>query len=434
MKNFGHYLKHLENLVDIAIKSPEHINYDAVNAALDGEPANALRKLIPLQKQRASGAFFTGSDLSKFALQSFVKTFSEQSVILDPACGVGDLLISCALSLPRNEDISQTLKYWEERFIGRELHQEFVSATKARLILAVLRESDVYRYDFFRICQERFPNIKAEDGLTDYNTIKSATHIVMNPPFTRVNAPANCTWAQGKVNSAALFLEACVTHAKEGTRIMAILPDVLRSGSNYQKWRERIELQTQEERIKLYGQFDKWADVDVFILELLVQKSLDNSSETRWGKAQNKTGTILVEDYFRIHVGPVVDYRDPHDGSSHPFIVSRKLPPWELIDKISTHRKFAGRVFSPPFVVVRRTSRKGDQYRAIGTVINTNKPVAVENHLLVLVPKDGDLKTCQRLLTVLKQQETTHWLDQQIRCRHLTVSSLAKIPWWRAKS
>jgi hypothetical protein len=84
----------------------------------------------------------------------------------------------------------------------------------------------------------------------------------------------------------------------------------------------------------------------------------------------------------------------------------------------------------PPFVAIRRTSRPGDRHRAIGTLITALQPVAVENHLIALRPKDGTVKACRELLYSLKDDRTTHWLDERIRCRHLTVAALNELPWW----
>ena len=80
-------------------------------------------------------------------------------------------------------------------------------------------------------------------------------------------------------------------------------------------------------------------------------------------------------------------------------------------------------------MVVRRTSRPGDKYRAVGTVIRGHGLVAVENHLLVLRPKDRTVASCDRLLAVLKDAAANEFLDRRIRCRHLTVSALRDLPW-----
>jgi hypothetical protein len=93
-------------------------------------------------------------------------------------------------------------------------------------------------------------------------------------------------------------------------------------------------------------------------------------------------------------------------------------------------RNFQGTTYAAPFVAVRRTSRPGDKKRAVGCIISGDQRVAVENHLIVLVPHDGSLKTCKQLLERLKCDKTDSWLDKRIRCRHLTVKALADLPWW----
>jgi hypothetical protein len=53
--------------------------------------------------------------------------------------------------------------------------------------------------------------------------------------------------------------------------------------------------------------------------------------------------------------------------------------------------------------------------------------VAVDNHLLVLEPKAE--RGIEELVQVLRRPETTEWLNQRIRCRHLTVDAVNQIPW-----
>jgi hypothetical protein len=66
--------------------------------------------------------------------------------------------------------------------------------------------------------------------------------------------------------------------------------------------------------------------------------------------------------------------------------------------------------------------------RAVATLVRGEGTVAIENHLIVLLPKDGRLKTCAKLLDSLKHENTTKWLNERIRCRHLTVSALSQLP------
>lgn len=429
MKGFEPYLGLLESIVDELAKPTHYIDAsERVHAALNGQPAIELRRLIPLTDIREAGAFFTGSRLAKAALRLFVDTLDDNSVILDPACGAGDLLIACAARLNKGRDIAHTLEIWGSRLTGRDLYPEFIYATKLRLILTAMRGGMPLGDWKSSMIHEGLLGVEQRCGLSDTEAFGKATHIIVNPPFTRVDAPKECQWANGKVNAAALFLEACVSHARSGTRIVAILPDVLRSGSRYRKWRQIIGTKALIRTLELHGQFDKWADIDVFIIELEVTEN--DHCQASWWEQTYASNAACIKDYCDVSVGPVVNYRDPHRGPWYPFVQSRNLPAWQTLNQISTTRRFEGRVLRPPFVVVRRTSRKGDKHRAVGTVIAGKEPIAVENHLLVLQPKDNTVEACQQIQSVLKRVETTHWLDQRIRCRHLTVSSVEELPWW----
>jgi hypothetical protein len=140
---------------------------------------------------------------------------------------------------------------------------------------------------------------------------------------------------------------------------------------------------------------------------------------------------VTVGDQFAVWIGPVVDNRDEYAGNSYPFATARDLPRRGTIGMPERTRQFSGRVFSPPFVVIRRTSRPSDgaETRASGVLISGLGSVAVDNHLIVLCPRDGKENTCEELLRVLNSESTTKFLDQRLRCRHLTAGAVKEIPW-----
>ncbi len=430
MDKFAPYLDYLHSLILESVDLSENDDTIArIDDALDGQPAQELRRLVSLTELRTSGAFFTGSDLSQIAVKSFVGTIDDRSVILDPACGTGDLLITCATKLGKNNDLDTTLKSWGAQIMGRDIYPKFIQAAKARLLLAAFRDNIRDKCSVPNV-QETFPKIVCACGISDEDAIKAATHIVVNPPFGLSTAPESCNWASGKVNAAALFMEACIRHANCGTRIVAILPDVLRSGSRYEKWRKFVESRSRMHRIELHGRFDRWTDVDVFVLDVEIHEETKGSNGFHWSRPIRPT-LSSVGEWFEVCIGPVVDYRDPHEGPSHPFVHARNSSSWQTVSEVSQYRRFKGKVIASPFVVVRRTSRPGDKFRALGTIVNTESAVAVENHLLVLRPMDGTIEACRELLEVLRNPKTTQWLDQYICCRHLTVSAIADLPWWR---
>jgi hypothetical protein len=130
-----------------------------------------------------------------------------------------------------------------------------------------------------------------------------------------------------------------------------------------------------------------------------------------------------------VNVGAVVPHRHPRTGNEYAYLHAGNATAWGQISRIGERRKFSGRTFVPPFVAVRRTSRPGDPYRAVATLILGERRVAVENHLLVLTPRRGSIPLCVELIKVLKLAATTSFLDRRMRCRHLTVSSVSSVPW-----
>jgi hypothetical protein len=405
-------------------------NKDEILQVLDGLPAKELRRLVPLDELRRSGAFFTGSRLVNNLISSkFASTIKSTSILVDPACGGGDLLLSCTSFLQISSDLSETLNYWRSNLLGVDLHSEFVEITKLRLVLKAITLGAIPHTTLRNSFLDLFDNIRVGSMFQNFDVLKKATHILLNPPYFMMQTPESCDWASGKVNAASIFLETCVKQVTDGTRIAAILPDVLRSGTRYKKWRDLIESKCEIQRIHLYGQFDAWADVDVFELEVIV-KNEPSVHPCGWVKL-NKESRFTVADMFDISIGPVVEYRDPLTGPIVKYIRPRGLPAWTSVCTVDNCRSFNGRTFQGPFVVVRRTSRQGDKHRAIGTIVNIKEDVAIENHLIILKPKDGKHSTCQELLDVLQNAKTNNWFNETIRCRHLTIKSVAELPWWR---
>lgn len=429
MKAFRPYVTRLEELLARSTRLPTDSGLvNDVEAALDGQPSAELRRRVSLGRLRATGAFFTGSALAQRAIATGSLQLTPDAIIFDPACGAGDLLVALAAHLRCSSDLQSTLNDWGSRVLARDLQPDFVRATKLRLALAAIRrQSPTYAFRLPNVDQ-LFPKVGHGSSLTDEQVYKEASHIIINPPFTSVDAPEDCPWGAGKVNSAALFMDICASAAEVGTHIIAILPDVLRSGSRYEKWRKLFEQRVHLKNIEIIGRFDRNTDVDVFVAVGQIRKKVAATTRFDWIPCAEEDGKC-IRDKFDVSVGAVVSYRDPHLGHWYPFVQARDLPSWKVVSVIAHHRRFKGTTFKPPFVVVRRTSRPGDKNRAVGTVVSGRGRVAVENHLLVLRPKDGTVATCRQLLTLLQESETNESLDQRIRCRHLTVSALADLRW-----
>jgi len=391
----------------------------------NADPNEALRELIPLKVRRRAGAFFTTTGLAQQLVAPLAQELRANPVVVDPTCGAGDLLIASARHFKLFRDRDRRLEEWSQRIRGRDLFEEFVLAARVRMFLAATRSN-------VRVPsgKELFPHLTSGCSLSGTDLYSAASHIVLNPPFTLVAAPKECEWRSGRVSAAALFVELAAKHASPGTRIAAVLPDVLRSGSGYEKWRAMIEQHLDISTVTVAGRFARWADVDVFLLHAVARAATTRRRRPKWTPTSIANDTI--GDRFTVSVGSLVDYRSPKQGPWRPYLTVEGTPPWETVSshRPTRRRRFTGTVFKPPFVAVRRTSRFGDKQRAVATIVTGQRRVAVENHLMALVPHDGSLASCEELVQILQHRKTTKWLDARIRCRHLIVSALRSVPWW----
>ena len=429
MKAYDSYVATLEELARQEARNPR--NSERVNAALDGEASSELRRLVPIDRLRRHGAFFTGERLRTFAVAPLARSISSRSRVYDPACGAGDLLLACAKSLPTGRSLAETLHLWSRLLSGTDIHPAFVRAARMRLQLAALRTHGFKGHVRTTTRENWFHGLFTASALTSLAGFEKATHVVLNPPFNTLKADSRCSWTSGAVNAAAIFLERTLAATRIGTRIVAILPEVLRCGARYAAFRSQVESQARLKRLKPFGLFDNDADVDVFVLDVVKTKPQLVKSVCRWGWARPASVNSTIEDDFRIAVGAVVDFRDPTDrGSWQRYLRVEDAPAWARISDVARRRRFTGTTIRAPFVAIRRTSRPGDTYRAVGTVVTGREKFAVDNHLIICRPRDRTVAACDALLRRLHTSATTEWLDHRMCCRHLTISSVRDLPWW----
>ncbi|MBN9298239.1 MAG: N-6 DNA methylase [Filimonas sp.] len=416
MKEYKPFVKDLQALV-AGFQGRNDLQWkEKAISSINGLASHELRSRVPLEERRSSGAFFTDTLLGSEILNSYKLTFGNRVVFYDPACGAGNLLISAKSHYEKQ--LSQ--KRVRLEVSGTDIHSEFIDASKLRLsIFDLLHQNPAKDYS------EQFI---VTNGLQPNLFYESATHIFTNPPFNQIEASRSIKWATGKVSAAALFIDAIINNTNPGTEIIAILPDVLRSGSRYQKWRAHVSKYCEIDNIKLLGQFDSFTDVDVFSVMLKKKNLATEESNHDWNTSV--VNPSKVSDFFDVSVGTVVDNRDPHEGIKRPYLISRGLKGWTELRHTDLKRKHKGKMIKSPFVVVKRTSRHGDNHRAIATLVVMPEPVYVDNHLIVLKPLKGGIKACKKLLKSLKSQSTDKWIDDQIRCRHLTVKVVAEIPFF----
>jgi hypothetical protein len=422
MIGFEQYEEHLSGLLEQSIVRGAAPSSDALLLALDGQPGRVLRLVAEQEALDGAGAFFTGQRLASQLIEPWERELKGGKIrLFDAACGAGDLLLAVARCLPVQPKLSTTLIEWGRILSGCDIHPTFVRTSKLRLALLASQRCPIR--DKVPPLNRLFPGIRCGDFFRG-QWLEGMTHIVMNPPFTLANALPSCQWAQGLVNQAGVFVQNSLVRVSSEVKIAAILPDVLRTGSRYRRWRDSVQDLAAIRSIKVSGRFDAVADVDVFFLHLQRQTIVATQSIRWWGETDRTT----IGDFFRVNVGSVVPHRDPLRGDRAPFFDTGCTPVWKVLREPTRWRKHSGRLFIPPFVVVRRTSSPSDNHRACASIVATRSAAAIENHLLVLTPKDGTIKACRALMKSLKQPAASRWLNKRIRCRHLTVGAVSKIP------
>lgn len=401
-----------------------------IHGALNGEATSEIRKSIEIDIRRKYGIFFTGTSLARRAAAVVPQPFRTSLSISDPSFGAGDLLLAAARRLPLRASLATTIARWGQILVGWEIRPELVELAKIRLLLLARQRHRHTRClrDDLRL-EEMFPNLRCRDGLAgSLANYEKVGWTLLNPPFIDIEAAENCPWATGSVNAAAVFLDRVADHVQPGAIISAILPDVLRSGSRYGRWREHVLCKLKVERTRLVGTFDHLTDVDVVLATFRRLSATAAAGRSAWRtKARLETRGRLGSS-FEITVGAVVPHRSPEFGPLRRYICSKGLPTGKEVRRIAGKRQFKGTVVLPPFVVIRRTSRPEDDPRLCATLILGTRPVAVENHLIVCRPTHGGVTVCRRLLSRLRAPEATRFLRDAIRCRHLTVGVLKRLP------
>ncbi len=433
----GTYSKYVHELgllaSDVARGSWNKVEQDVSNA-INGGAAASLRNLVPLETRRSQGAFFTSGPLRAAVVEALEVSADSRQRYWDPTCGAGDLLIAAAAYLPVRDGMTETLRAWSTSLRGNDLETEYVEAARLRLFLAAGYRS--WRAGRSTSTEMRpdscFRGITTRDGLEALEATRSFHgSILLNPPYGAVTDERFRSIGGGAVTLAAPFALAAATALRVGSQLCALLPDVLRSGSRYERWRNAFSSLAVPDKLQIGDQFDEHTDIHTFLISATRRRIQGPQGQTDWWP--RSTAGQSVSSHFEVRVGSVVDNRDPCDGPAAPFLTARSMPASGEVGVPARTRRFAGKLLAPPFVALRRTSRpgpgKGGESRGVGVLVTGPTPIAVDNHIITARPLDGREETCRQLLKVLAAPPTSQWLDQRIRCRHLTVRAVRELPW-----
>ncbi|NWB54457.1 hypothetical protein [Pseudomonas sp. F8002] len=399
---------------------PEKLVSDLMN----GHATDFVYNTLSLSDRRSHGVFFSGASWAKKILAGRDLTGWQRFV--DPSVGVGDLLLEVCRSLPLNKTANDTIKDWADRLVAVDLRKSFLDIAWMRVQALAFHRHAAEKGQSNKIIFKELPdNFLVGDALEIDLQLTPNDCVVMNPPYQRIQAPENSFAGKGKRSAAALHLEHIIRTAPPGVGIFALIPDVLRSGSSYAKFRMELTNLINLISFEPFGAFGTQADIDVAILvatskapeEVFIEPDPEVCNE------------LCVEEFFSVSVGPVVPHRTPTNGKLCGYLTAKNAAVGEEIKAASEFATYNCRIERGPFVIVRRTSSPSDKKRARSTLFSSREETLVENHLLILKPKDRKISTCRLLLNVLDHERTDAWLNHRIRCRHLTVGAIKSLPW-----
>lgn len=240
---------------------------DPLGALIDGQAIQVINAMLGRDRRRSDGIFFSGSEWAARLREAMPHDLFLRYV--DPSCGVGDLLLEIARHLPLANDLSQTITEWSRRFHGMDVHAPLAQVAWSRLQALAVRRHGLVRGYSDALCIEEGALMEL-DSLKERWNLQAGDCVLMNPPFQAVTSPTWSKYSRGRVTAAALFLERAISEAQPGTTIIALLPEVIRSGSRFEKLRDFVHRSSDVHQFTAHGRFSHEADIDVAILSITV--------------------------------------------------------------------------------------------------------------------------------------------------------------------
>jgi hypothetical protein len=119
--------------LSVAVRqAPSHAERTrTLHEVLNGHPAQAVNDILGRSRRRRQGIFFSGAQWASVIADALPVERCER--VVDPACGIGDLLLATARQLPLGPTLEATLKAWSRRLAGVDLHGPFLALAWHRL-------------------------------------------------------------------------------------------------------------------------------------------------------------------------------------------------------------------------------------------------------------------------------------------------------------
>ncbi|MHA1110715.1 MAG: HsdM family class I SAM-dependent methyltransferase [Promethearchaeota archaeon] len=211
--------------------------------------------LYPLFLNKTTGSFFTSPDIAKMVTERCFgeNYFKNTQKVLDPACGVGEFLISAANQILTGHIGRKRLSTEEEleirelivssHLFGFDIDERIIKFCKLRLLMWSLIPIFKKQPVSYREIQTRLKNfkcnIKLGDFFNEYLSLGKFDFILCNPPYNSEMLPSQESILKEKFpsiirNSAAYFYLLCDILLESNGKMGFILP---KSVAYSKRWR-----------------------------------------------------------------------------------------------------------------------------------------------------------------------------------------------------
>lgn len=287
------HLSLIGTLYELVCGEPISVGIDKSNHCLDDIRIS--------NKRKTSGQFYTPSSVVSYCLsmvfskdsQEFMKSIKVNAEVsmhhvchekaqtkhvfkmLDPSCGTGNFLIGALRCLKETGCTPGVLvNFAAFSLYGIELDPRAASLARISVLLAIGQElqsvsnsaswqigertnliSGIYR----NLCDHIVESDAILESICNQRTLDDFDLVITNPPYLSFGArnqpklPASSSTflrrlfpnsAQYKISFYSVFQDICIRYAREGGRVVLLVPDSFLTGQYFEKLREHILLQT----------------------------------------------------------------------------------------------------------------------------------------------------------------------------------------------
>jgi adenine-specific DNA-methyltransferase len=371
-----------------------------------------LRK-TDLAYRKSLGQYFTPRDIRELLLSQLPNL--KQPIILDPACGSGEFLISAGS------------KYSDSKLFGWEIDAKLVRLSRKQVPTAEIIRTDALKCDVA-------PHFDFVIGNPPYFEFKPSAE--MRARFGDV--------VSGRANIFSMFIKLGLDLLKPGGYLAYVVPPSMNNGAYFRKLREYIASNANIEYLSVLDSPQHFDRAIQSVMLLVLRKAANNGDYifSRNGLTIFSTEpdrlhrcfrgkTTLFESGFTVRTGRIV-WNQHKDKLTHspngavplirPFNITSEGLKLGTISEKHQYIRYPDHDSGPAIVVNRVTGSTGNG-RLKAAVVPPGMKFLGENHVNVIFPPDDTVSSSRPFEQHLKQICEAINSDETLEVLHLITGN-----------